>query len=127
VEPYTPILGAPIVTDVTPITRPERATAIEESVMKYFILGLACVTCATFAKDVYVNPHVRKDGTYVQGHYQTAPDGNPFNNYSTQGNVNPYTGQQGTVNPYQYQPQPIQPYPGNNRGNSGICPYGQSC
>jgi hypothetical protein len=81
------------------------------------------------ARDVYVQPHVRKDGTYVQGHHRSAPDGNPYNNYSAQGNVNPYTGQAGTVNPYQqYQPAPVQPvYPSTNRGQSGLCPYGQRC
>ena len=47
---------------------------------------------------------MRKDGTYVQPHHRTAPDNNRLNNYSTQGNVNPYTGQMGTVNPYT-QPQ----------------------
>ena len=62
------------------------------------------------ANDHYVNGYQRQDGTYVQPHYQTAPDNNPYNNYSTQGNTNPYTGQEGTVNPYQVQqPQP-QPY-----------------
>jgi hypothetical protein len=47
-----------------------------------------------------VQGYMRNDGTYVQPHYRTNPDGNRFNNYSTQGNVNPYTGQTGTVNPY---------------------------
>lgn len=55
------------------------------------------------AGDVYVNPYVRSDGTYVQGHNRTAPDSNPYNNYSTQGNINPYTGQKGYVNPYNNQ------------------------
>ncbi|MBK6006868.1 hypothetical protein JJB11_12275 [Ramlibacter ginsenosidimutans] len=59
----------------------------------------------------YVRPHITKDGTYVQGHQQTNPDGNRFNNWSTQGNYNPYTGQAGTVNPYsQPAPQPRQGY-----------------
>jgi hypothetical protein len=49
---------------------------------------------------VYVRPYVRSDGAYVPGHYRSAPDGNPYNNWSTQGNVNPYTGQLGTVDPY---------------------------
>jgi hypothetical protein len=50
--------------------------------------------------DTYVNGYVRKDGTYVQPHYRTDPDSTKLNNYSTQGNVNPYTGQAGTVDPY---------------------------
>jgi hypothetical protein len=36
----------------------------------------------------------------VQGHYQTNPDGNIYNNWSTYPNVNPFTGRQGTIQPY---------------------------
>lgn len=50
--------------------------------------------------DTYVRGYHRKDGTYVQPHYRSDPDGNRFNNFSTQGNVNPYTGRVGTVDPY---------------------------
>ena len=50
--------------------------------------------------DQYVNGYYRKDGTYVQPYHRSDADGNPFNNYSTRGNVNPYTGQPGTKNPY---------------------------
>ncbi len=45
---------------------------------------------------VHVKGYTRKDGTYVQPHNRTAPDGNFNNNWSTQGNVNPYTGEDGT-------------------------------
>lgn len=38
-------------------------------------------------------------GTYVPPHYKTSPDSSKFNNYSTKGNINPYTGKKGTVNP----------------------------
>ncbi|MFA6280231.1 MAG: hypothetical protein WC612_05520 [Bdellovibrionales bacterium] len=31
--------------------------------------------------DVYVNGYSRQDGTYVEPHYRSAPDGNPYNNY----------------------------------------------
>jgi hypothetical protein len=96
--------------------------------MKYLVLFALALATSAFAKDVYVQPYVRNDGTYVEGHHRSAPNSSRLDNYSTQGNVNPYTGQPGTVNPYQpYQPQPIQPYPGNNRGGTGICPYGQRC
>jgi hypothetical protein len=47
---------------------------------------------AALAQDVYVNGHYRKDGTYVQPHQRSRPDGNPHNNYSFPGNVNPNTG-----------------------------------
>lgn len=45
---------------------------------------------------VSVRGYTRKDGTYVQPHTRSAPDGNPFNNYSFPGNYNPNTG---TVTP----------------------------
>ncbi len=64
---------------------------------------LASASTATLA-DQYVNGHVRKDGTYVQPHYRSDANSNRFDNYSSQGNYNPYTGKEGTVNPYQQQP-----------------------
>lgn len=71
-------------------------------------LAVAMASLPVLAQ-TYVQPHVTKNGTYVQGHVRSAPDGNPHNNYSTSGNVNPYTGAQGHVNPYQ-QPSPYNPY-----------------
>lgn len=44
----------------------------------------------------YVAPSVRRDGTYVQGHYKTNSDDSFYNNMSTVGNYNPYTGKIGT-------------------------------
>jgi hypothetical protein len=48
---------------------------------------------------VYVKPHVKKDGTYVPPSHRKAPNASKFDNYSTKGNVNPYTGKEGTVDP----------------------------
>jgi hypothetical protein len=44
----------------------------------------------------YVGGYVRKDGTYVPPHYRTTPDASFYNNWSTLGNINPYTGKPGT-------------------------------
>jgi hypothetical protein len=74
-------------------------------------LTLAMATGA-MAQSVYVDPYNRRDGTHVDGYYRTAPDHNLQNNFSTQGNVNPFTGQSGTVNPYNF-PQPAPVYPSN--------------
>ncbi len=63
---------------------------------------LACSSAAA-QKSTYVKPHVTKNGTYVEGHYRTAPDSSRLNNYSTQGNVNPYTGKAGQADPFKYQ------------------------
>jgi hypothetical protein len=46
---------------------------------------------------VYVNGYTKSNGTYVQPHYRSATDGNFSNNWSTEGNVNPYTGKEGTL------------------------------
>lgn len=48
---------------------------------------------------VYVNGYYRSNGTYVQGHYKTAPNSTNRDNFSTQGNTNPYTGQSGWITP----------------------------
>jgi len=55
---------------------------------------------AADAGDTYVNGYFRANGTYVQPHYRSAPNRSRLDNYSTRGNLNPYTGRQGTVNPY---------------------------
>lgn len=74
--------------------------------MKKVICGLLLLVGAVAsAKDVYVNSYYRKDGTYVQGYHRTSPDNDVYNNYSTKGNVNPYTGKEGTVDPDPYETQ----------------------
>jgi len=53
-----------------------------------------------------VSGYARSDGTYVQPHVQTNPDQYRSNNYSSQGNYNPNTGQQGSQrNEYSNTPQ----------------------
>ena len=48
------------------------------------------------ARAVWINGYTRADGTYVPGHYRTAPDGDASNNWSTYPNMNPHTGKPGT-------------------------------
>ena len=57
---------------------------------------LLVIGCSTAHSQVYVKGYTRKDGTYVRPHYRSAPDGKFYNNWSTKGNVNPYTGEPGT-------------------------------
>jgi hypothetical protein len=45
-----------------------------------------------YGSDQQTSGYTRSNGTVVQGYHHTAPDSNPYNNYSSQGNVNPYTG-----------------------------------
>jgi len=48
---------------------------------------------------VYHQGYTTQQGTYVQPHYQTAPNTTQFDNYGTRGNFNPYTGNYGTRSP----------------------------
>ena len=43
-----------------------------------------------------VSGHVRSNGTYVPPSHATNPNGTKADNWSTTGNVNPYTGKAGT-------------------------------
>ena len=70
--------------------------------MRIFALA-AAVTLAAVAPalaQVHVGGYTRRDGTYVEPHYRSAPNSSTFDNYSTKGNVNPYTGQAGRTDPY---------------------------
>lgn len=60
------------------------------------VLIMILVTCISAYADVYVRGYTRRNGTYVQPHYRSNPDGNFYNNWSTYPNVNPYTGARGT-------------------------------
>lgn len=56
----------------------------------------ATALCTIASADVYVHPYLRGDGTYIGGYYRSNPDGYQFNNWSSYGNINPYTGKMGT-------------------------------
>jgi hypothetical protein len=96
--------------------------------MKNVLLGLVLLICssAAFAQnpdyrrpnqgaDVYVNPYTRQDGTQVQGHYRSAPNDTTLDNWTTRGNVNPYTLEPGHRDPYAT-PEPTYRY--DNNGNT---------
>jgi hypothetical protein len=57
-------------------------------------------SAALNAQSVYVQPHVRSNGTVVQGHWRTAPNSIRTDNWSSRPNINPMTGQAGRVDPY---------------------------
>ena len=69
--------------------------------MKLFgLLGILAsvfiIISGTAFADVSVRGYYRSNGTYVQPHYRSNPDGNVYNNWSTYPNINPYTGRTGT-------------------------------
>jgi hypothetical protein len=80
--------------------------------MKNLILGVGVlalmgvgVACDGFARDRggsggshYTRGYTTDRGTYVAPHYSTNPNGTKLDNWSTKGNVNPYTGKVGTRN-----------------------------
>jgi hypothetical protein len=49
---------------------------------------------------VRVRSYVRHNGQYVGPHFRTAPNHTKLDNWSTRGNVNPYTGRIGTKAPF---------------------------
>lgn len=73
---------------------------------KQFILSLllvlicSAVHAAPKEKDLFgdvsVRGYTKRDGTYVAPHMRSRPDKSFDNNWSTRGNVNPYTGKPGT-------------------------------
>ncbi len=64
------------------------------TIMVVLVVVLATTLMADAA--VRVRGYTRSNGTYVQPHYRSNPDGNFNNNWSTYPNVNPYTGSMGT-------------------------------
>jgi hypothetical protein len=62
-----------------------------------FIAFLFFTTLSFAQSQVWVDGYYRSNGTYVQGHYRTAPDHTVNNNWTTQGNTNPHTGKAGTL------------------------------
>ncbi len=63
---------------------------------KLFIVFSLVFSFVAIAKDVKVKGYYKKNGTYVKPHYRSAPDSSINNNWTTRGNVNPYTGADGT-------------------------------
>ncbi len=75
------------------------------------LIGLVALATTAFAQtdSHYRQGYVTKNGTYVAPSYATNPNATKLDNYSTKGNVNPYTGKAGTVDPYKIEPLKVQP------------------
>jgi hypothetical protein len=75
------------------------------------VCGLMLVPLSAWGQK-WIEPYSDKDGTQVEGHWQT-PEDVRQNHYSTPGKINPYTGQ---FNPYSGSgkgPQSVTPAPAN--------------
>jgi hypothetical protein len=94
------------------------------------VVVLACVSAGAVA-DQTVRGYVRKDGTYVAPHVRSSPNQHRFDNYSSSGNSNPYTGQRGydrnefTDPPAFNKPQPLYQAPSYSSSNIYGDPYRQ--
>lgn len=64
-----------------------------------FSLAFAPSLITTDASAKGVKGYTKKSGTYVAPHQRTSPNKTKTDNYSTKGNVNPYTGKAGTKDP----------------------------
>lgn len=64
--------------------------------MKTIALMSVLVLAQVASGQDYVRGYYRPSGTYVSPHYRSLADGNFYNNWSTYGNYNPYTGAAGT-------------------------------
>lgn len=80
--------------------------------MKKILIG---VLIAVFAFSIFapisveaatrVKGYIKKNGTYVAPHYKSPPNKSKFDNYSTKGNINPFSGKKGTVDPFKVTPK----------------------
>lgn len=64
--------------------------------MKLIAALIASILAASAFADNYTRGYIKRDGTSVDGHYKTEPNQSRSDNYSSQGNTNPYTGQRGS-------------------------------
>lgn len=72
--------------------------------MKVIFILMAVSFSANALADKMVKGYIKSDGTYVQPHIRSSPNNLKFDNYSSKGNSNPYTGKQGNVDPYNVAP-----------------------
>lgn len=66
--------------------------------MAIFVRPIAALVIVVVmaSAQVRVRGYVRHNVTHAQPHYRSNPDGSFYNNWSTRGTVNPYTGEAGT-------------------------------
>jgi hypothetical protein len=78
------------------------------------VLAIILVVSIPARANVRVRGYYRSNGTYVQPHWRSNPDGNFSNNWSTYPNVNPYTGAVGTKRMPTYSGSPSYRVPSYN-------------
>lgn len=67
------------------------------------LIGILSFSASADARTTRVRGYYKPStGSYVAPHYKTTPNRSKFDNFSTKGNYNPYTGKKGTVNPFKW-------------------------
>ena len=69
------------------------------------LIVLSLLLGVTLINADYVKGYTKSNGTYVKGYYRSSPNYTKSDNYTTKGNINPYTGKKGTIEneyPYNY-------------------------
>ena len=64
--------------------------------IKSLMLIFIAVFFSSAYADTWVDGYIKRDGTYVPGHYRSSPNSTNWDNYSSQGNANPYSGEKGS-------------------------------
>jgi len=66
--------------------------------VRAILIGIALLFAVgtALAADQSVNGYYRKDGTYVQPYDRSAPNNPLYDNYSSKGTRNPWTGERGS-------------------------------
>lgn len=77
-----------------------RAVIILAAIASLFVAEAQARGGHSFGGSHSVRGYTRSNGTYVAPHHATNPNGTRLDNWSTRGNVNPYTGRVGTKSPY---------------------------
>ena len=66
-------------------------------------IGVLSFSASVEARTTRVGGYYKPStGRYVAPHYKTTPNYSKFDNFSTKGNYNPYTGKKGTVDPFKW-------------------------
>ena len=67
------------------------------------LVGVLSFSASADARTTRVKGYYKPStGRYVVPHYKTTPNRSKFDNFSTKGNYNPYTGKKGTVSPFKW-------------------------
>ncbi|HUX35997.1 MAG TPA: hypothetical protein VMV71_03115 [Candidatus Paceibacterota bacterium] len=67
------------------------------------LIGVLSFSVSAEARTTHVRGYYKPStGSYVAPHYKTTPNHSRFDNFSTKGNSNPFTGKKGYINPYNY-------------------------